>query len=257
LLAEMSEWADAARPAGLPASRTCRYGDDPSHEADLLLPDRAGPHPLAVLLHGGFWRARFTRSLMSALAVDLAVRGWASWNLEYRRVGCGGGVPATLDDVHAGIDALSQVDAPLDLTRVVLIGHSAGGQLALAVASRTVASAVVSLAGVCDLESGARDLIGDRAVVEFMGGAPAQRPDAYALADPLRLLPSGVRVLLIHGDADDRVPVAQSRDYARAAVAAGDRCQLLELAGVEHFAVIDPRTAAWAAVVARLEGLVT
>ena len=251
-LGELADWA--AANGGRP--QTYRYGGAPEQEADLLLPDGPGPHPVAVLLHGGFWRARYDRTLMAALAINLADRGWATWNVEYRRVGNGGGIPATVDDVRAAIDALPGVEAPLDCARLVVIGHSAGGQLSLCVAAQESVAAVVSLAGVCDLKSGLRERIGQDAVREFMAGTPAERPDAYAIADPLALLPSGVNVLLVHGDVDDRVPVEQSRRYARAARAAGDRCELLELAGDDHFALIDPRSRAWAAVATRLEALV-
>jgi dipeptidyl aminopeptidase/acylaminoacyl peptidase len=250
-LAELSEWAAAVGPAPL----THRYGAGPEHEADLRLPAGGGPHPVAVLVHGGFWGARYTRTTMGALAVDLAKRGWASWNVEYRRMGSGGGVPETAHDLRGAIDALADVRPLVDRTRVVLIGHSAGGQLALSVAGLPSVAAVVSLAGVCDLASAARERIGDGAARRFMAGTPEERPAAYALADPIRLLPTGTRTLIVHGDADDRVPVQQSRDYARAARAAGDRCELLELPGVEHFALIDPRTPAWATVAERLEAL--
>jgi acetyl esterase/lipase len=251
LLSELAEWvASAGR-----APETHRYGPGPEHAADLLLPAGDGPHPVAVLLHGGFWRARFTRALMTALAVDLAGRGWASWNVEYRRVGSGGGVPETLDDVRAAIEALAGLDAPLQRTRMAVVGHSAGGQLALCVADMPAISAVVALAGVCDLTAAAQERIGEDATREFMGGPPAERPAAYRMADPLGLVPAGARVLLVHGRADDRVPPEQSRRYARAAAAAGGECELLELAGADHFTPIDPRTAAWGAVAERLEAL--
>lgn len=250
-LGQLADWVAATGRV----PRTYAYGDGPDHVADLLLPDGDGLHRVAVLLHGGFWRARFTKTIMAALAADLAARGWATWNVEYRRVGTGGGVPETLDDVRRAIAELRDVDAPLDLDRSVAIGHSAGGQLALCAAHGTMVAAVVSLAGVCDLESAARERIGNGAALEFTGGPPADRAEAYATADPMGLLPLGVEVLLVHGDADDRVPVQQSRSYERAARAAGDRCELLELPGVDHFALIDPRTAAWAAVAQRLEAL--
>jgi dipeptidyl aminopeptidase/acylaminoacyl peptidase len=247
-LDELAAWATASAPA----QATIRYGPHPAHEADLRLPERDGPHPVALLLHGGFWRARFDRSTTAALAVDLARRGFATVNVEYRRIGADGGIPATLEDVEAAVDALPLVDAPLDRSRVVAVGHSAGGHLALWLAGTRKVAAAVSLAGVCDLAAAAEDGLGEGAAVELAGGLPHERPEAYALADPLRRLPTGVPQLLAHGDLDDRVPVEQSRHYARAAVAAGDRCELLELPGVGHFEPIDPRGAAWPRIAERL-----
>jgi len=247
-----------------------RYGTGPDQAGELWLPD--GPPerrwPVAVLLHGGFWRAQRTLELMRPMAADLALRGMAVWNLEYRRVGGrGGGWPGTLEDVAAGVDALAELTGPwpLDLGRVVAIGHSAGGQLALWAAARpglpagtpgagpaVVPAAVVSLAGVCDLAAAARDGLGEGAAVAFLGATPGEAPDRYALASPLARLPVGARQLLVHGDADGRVPVGQSRAYAAAAAAAGDPVDLLELPGVDHMAVIDPASPAWTATAARL-----
>jgi acetyl esterase/lipase len=248
-LAELQQWAATQGRPGLPIA----YGDDSEQLAELRLPAGDGPHPVAVLLHGGFWRAAFTRSVMDGLAVDLTGRGWATWNVEYRRVGCGGGVPETLEDVRTAISALAAVDIPpIRPTELLVIGHSAGGQLALCAAALPAVTAVVSLAGVCDLRTAARDAIGDGAAVAFCGGTPLQRPDAYALADPLTQLPSAARVLLVHGDADDRVPIEQSRAYRRAA---GPECELLELPGVDHFDLIDPRSDAWARITERIDAL--
>jgi len=253
LQALLSELADLVAAAGV-QPRTHAYGSDPEQVADLLVPPTEGPHPVAVLLHGGFWRARIDRSTMAALAVDLVDRGWATWNVEYRRVGNGGGVPETLDDVRAAIAALADLAEPLDAGRIVIVGHSAGGQLGLCLSDEPAVAAVVSLAGVCDLASAYAEAIGESATGAFMGGGPDDRPDAYALADPLRRVPAGARVLLVHGDADQRVPVSQSRRYARAAAAAGDdRCELVEAPGIDHFALIDPRSATWASTAARLE----
>lgn len=271
LIAELDEWVTArGRPP-----RTVSYGPDAEHEADLLLPADQ-PRGVAVLLHGGFWRARFKRSLMAAIAIDLAARGWASWNVEYRRVGNGGGGDRTLADIGRAIDALvalgepgaTPVDPGATLrkpgatlgearapTDMILIGHSAGGQLALCAAGRPAVGAVVSLAGVCDMVSAAKQAIGDNAVVEFLGATPREDPALYERTDPIQQLPTHKPVLLVHGDADDRVPVGLSRDYFAAAAAAGDGCELLELAGVDHFAVIDPRTATWAEIADRLPAL--
>jgi acetyl esterase/lipase len=219
-----------------------RYGAHPEQWAELRLPERGEPRGVAVVLHGGFWRARFTLATTRAIATDLARRGWATWNVEYRRVGAGGGVPETLEDVAAAVRAL-----PVTASRVVAIGHSAGGQLALWLCRSGLLTGAVSLAGVCDLGEGARLAIGDGAVAAFVGDAD------LALADPMQRLPTGVPQLLVHGDLDDRVPVELSRRYASAARAAGDSCELLELAGVGHFEPIDPRSEAWSRTAAALD----
>lgn len=250
----LAELRTLAAEAG-PAPQAARYGSRPEQVLDLRLPKGRGPHPVALLLHGGFWRARYDRSHVGALAVDLARRGFAAVNVEYRRAGAGGGIPETLEDVEAAAEAVGSLDAPLDRSRIVAIGHSAGGHLTLWLAGTGKVAAAVSLAGVCDLAAAAEDGLGEGAAVELAGGLPAERPDAYAVADPMRRLPTGVPQLLAHGDADDRVPVDQSRRYARAARAAGDRCELLELRGVGHFELIDPRGEAWAEVATRLPAL--
>jgi acetyl esterase/lipase len=227
-----------------------RYGSDPDQVAELLLPRGDGPFPVAVLLHGGFWRAPYTRALMDGMAVALADRGWASWNVEYRR-GAGRGLTA-LQDVETAIAALPRSGSPLDLERLVLVGHSAGGHLALCAARAAQASLVVSLAGVCDLSTAAAEHLGNDAVCEFIGATPAEAPGESAQLDPIASLPSSARVLLVHGDVDDRVPISQSRRYLEAARGAGDDCELLELPGVDHLVLIDPRTPAFDAWVSRL-----
>jgi acetyl esterase/lipase len=239
-----------------------RYGPGPEQWGELWLPDPGAggaPPPLAVLVHGGFWRAPRTCALLRPLAAALARDGWAAWNLEYRRVGQpGAGWPGTCEDVAAGVHAVAGLAGAhrLDLDRVLLVGHSAGGQLALLAAARPGAAsrarAVVSLAGVVDLVDGARAGIGEGAVAAFLGATPDQAPERYAAASPLARLPLGLRQLLVHGDADPRVPVDQSRRYVAAATAAGDPAELLELPGVDHMALIDPTSPAWRRVAARL-----
>ena len=199
-----------------------------------------------MIIHGGYWRARYGRRPSRAIAADLARRGVAAWNIEYRRLGRGqrGGWPATFDDVAAAIDHLGKLDDPrLDLRSVTAVGHSAGGQLALWAASRrdfaVPVRRVVAQAAVCDLAAA-----GEPAHA-LMGGTPSAVPDRYAEADPMRLLPLGVPVLLVHGADDETVPVARSRRYLEAARSAGDAVELIEPSPGGHRAHIDPRSAAW------------
>ena len=240
------------------------YGDDAQQFGELYLPDGPGPHPVVILIHGGFWRAPYDLTLMSGLAQDLARRGIAAWNIEYRRVGdAGGGWPGTLQDVAHAADYLHTVAATyaLDLHRVVPIGHSAGGQLAFWLAGRPLMAAdsplaalatsplnyagAVSLAGALDLEHTWRLNLGKGAAAEFLGGAPREVPERYAAASPAALLPLGVPQVLLHGTSDDRVLLEVSQAYARKARAAGDPVTLIELPGADHFVLIDPTSAAW------------
>lgn len=251
-LADLAAWVrEAQHPVEAYA-----FGSHSEQVADLRLPLSGLAHSVAVILHGGFWRSHFTRASTEALAVDLARRGYATWNVEYRRVGCGGGIPETLADVHAALRRLDTIEAPIERSRCVVVGHSAGGQLALLAAGMGAVSAVVSLGGVCDLAAAARAGLGDGAAIEFARGTPEERPEAYDSADPVRRLPVGIPVLLVHGDADDRVPIEHSRRYARLAQALGDPCELVELGGVGHFELIDPRTEAWAESARLLDALV-
>jgi acetyl esterase/lipase len=223
---------------------------------------------VAVLIHGGFWRARYGLRLEDLLVSDLAARGWAVWNLEYRRLGLRsrGGWPATFEDVAAGIDHLGKLDEPLDLAHVVGIGHSAGGQLALWAAARrdlpegapgadpsVRLAGAVAQGGVVDLREAARLGLSRRAAEKLLGGSPIRQPARYDLASPLERLPLGVPQLLVHGDADDVVPIALARGYADRARYGGDPCELVELAGCGHDEHLDPGSRAWATVVGWLE----
>jgi acetyl esterase/lipase len=235
------------------------YGDKRSQFGELYLPDSdsrpPGPFPVAVVIHGGFWRDRYGRKLMRPLCADLVARGWAAWNLEYRRLGhlSGGGWPATFDDLGAGIDHLRLLTAPLDLTRVVTIGHSAGGHLAALAATRpgpsVLVTGVVAQAGVLDLERAWDWQLSNGVVEQLLGGAPAQVPDRYAAASPAARLPLGVPVLLTHGGKDDIVPPAMSESFHAAARSAGDECELVLLPGEDHFGHLDPANPLWTAVV--------
>ena len=246
------------------------YGDDPSQWGELHRPD--GPsRGVVVVVHGGFWRARYDAALGALLAADLAARGFTAWNLEYRRVGDGsgdqtgggGGWPTTCDDVAAGTDRLAALD--VDLTGpVVTLGHSAGGHLATWLASRhrherwrparVRPTAVVAQAGVLDLRRAHEEGLGSGAVAAFLGGPPGAGSE---LADPQRLLPLDVPVLCVHGRDDDVVPPHYSQAYVEAARVAGARADVLEVEG-DHMTVIDPTSAAWEQTVAVLvTGLVS
>ena len=240
------------RPAP-PPDVVLRYGDHPDHVIDLRLPDTQ-TGPLVVFLHGGFWRAAYDRSHTGPLAADLAARGYPVACPEYRRVGQpGGGWPGTLDDVEAALAALPDLARPhADPAGAILAGHSAGGHLALLNAHTPGLARVVALAPVADLAEGYRTAIGAGAVEALLGGGPHTVPRHFDRADPARRGPLPVPTVIIHGDADDSVPVANSAGYA--ASVGGDLCLIQVLSGVDHFAVIDPLSTAWPHVVTALAG---
>jgi acetyl esterase/lipase len=239
---DLHAWA-FARSA--PASTTT-YGEHPDQVVDLYGAEgRDGT--LVLVLHGGFWRAGFTRRNTVALAVALAEAGWASANVEYRRLGPGEYRPL-LDDVHRARERIGSFE------RIVAVGHSAGAQLALWLAAERAVDAAVALGGVCDLGAAAADGLGGNAVVEFLGGSPVEVPDAYREVDPAARVPLGARQVIVHGVDDDRVPVDHARRYVELASAAGDDCRLVEVDG-DHFAPIDPRSTAWPAVLAVVASL--
>lgn len=239
------------------------YGPDRATFGELTLPPGAGPAPVVVVVHGGFWRQAFGLELGRPLAADLANAGLAAWNVEYRRIGGGGGWPATFDDVAAAVDALAgpaqeAAGGRLDLDRVVAVGHSAGGHLAAWLAARPGLPAgapgagprvrlrgALSQAGVLDLVDAAQTGVGASAVTDLLGGTPAGVPDRYALASPAALVPLGVPVVCVHGTADVNVPLRQSERFVAAAEAAGDPAELVVLPGADHFAVIETHTEAW------------
>ena len=236
------------RPARKP-DVSLRYGNLPEQALDVHLPDQPGPAPAVVLLHGGFWRAGYDRTHTRPLAEALAGEGFVVITPEYRRVGGGGGWPTTFDDVRAALAHVKDVPSALP-GRVAgdqpcLLGHSAGGHLALWAALQPGVPAVrriVALAPVADLYEAYRRGLGDGAVAELMGGAPATCQDAYRQADAARLLPTSVPVTVVHGALDDRVPVDLSR---RLPVE-----EYIELPDVEHFGLIDPLSSAWPTVLA-------
>jgi acetyl esterase/lipase len=233
---------------------TYRYGEEHDHRADLRLPETGGPHPLVVLVHGGGWKHRWTRDLMAPIAVDLAKHGCATWNVEYRRVGGGGGWPTTFDDLRMAINALTQIEEAglFDLDRVCFLGHSSGGQLALWAASDTETlvrpSQVVAIAPITDLvEASRRQLIGGENIAAgLLGGTHEEVPERYAAVSPRANLPLGVDLLLVQG-LNDYIPdlVDLNRSYAIAARAAGDEVEHAELPDADHLSPIEPASAAW------------
>ncbi|SEU35262.1 alpha/beta hydrolase family protein [Stigmatella erecta] len=240
------------------------YGSGEHHFGELRLPAGPGPHPTVLVVHGGFWRARYGLEHVGHLCADLARRGFATWSLEYRRVGHpGGGWPGTLEDVVQGAAHLRTLARtwPLDLNQVVGLGHSAGGHLILCLAARhrdtglPPLRGVVPLAAVSDVVRVQELGLGSGIVETFFGGTPAQVPGHYQRGSPLALAPLGVRQILLHGALDDIVPLALSERYQAHAAALGDDVRLITLPQAAHFEVINPRAPEWEQVVEALRAL--
>jgi acetyl esterase/lipase len=227
-----------------------RYGDEhPSQFAELQLPS-GSPRATVVLLHGGYWMAGAGLEQMDPMVGRLTELGFATWNVEYRRTGAGGGFPHTFTDVAAAMDRLAGTDLPEGLAdNVVVAGHSAGGHLAAWVASRTARTpggapevrprGAISLAGILDLVL-AGTVAGSRSpVAAFMGGAPSAVPERYALADPAQLVPAPCPVWAVSAEDDLVVPPEQSERYVARATAAGGRAERVVVPG-DHYSVIRP-----------------
>jgi acetyl esterase/lipase len=258
------EFRRTASAAGL-RHVSLRYGGHSEQTVDLLCRPDAGHRPLIVVVHGGFWRQEYDRGHTAPQCAALAGEGYVVAAIEYRRVGGGGGWPTTFTDLAAGLDALPglvEESAPglVDPDRTVLMGHSAGGHLALWAASRhrlppgapghraspPPISGAVSLAGVASLEWAVAADLGNGAVEAFLGAAPEDDPEhRYACADPVRLLPTGIRTICVHGGLDEDVPVDCAAHYVAAACEVGDPAELRILDWEEHFAVINPESRAW------------
>lgn len=244
-----------------PADLRISYGAHPLQFGELRLPTGPGPYPLAIVVHGGFWRAHYDLAHAGHECAALTAAGIATWNVEYRRLGNGGGWPVTFQDVAAASDYVRQlaIDYPVDLSRVITVGHSAGGQLALWLAGRRrlpkdaplwlpnplQLRAAISLAGVVDLRRAWELQLGDAVVLELLGGSPDEVSERYAATSPAELLPLGISQWLIHGTRDDPVPFEFSEQYWEAASAVGDAATLVTLAGAGHFEPIDPRSTEW------------
>lgn len=225
------------------------WGKGVSQFGDLRVAKGKGPHPVVIYIHGGFWRAAFDLTHAGHVCAALTQARYATWNLEYRRIGePGGGWPGTMDDVLAGAQYLPKLAGKynLDLDRVVAAGHSAGGQLALWLAAQQKISllGVASLAGVCDLRRAWELKLSDNVVEQFLGGTPKQVPKHYDLASPIELLPMKTPQRLLHGTADANVPFEMSERFARKS----KNAKLIKLEGAGHFELIDPRAREWPTV---------
>lgn len=226
-----------------------QYGRDGNQFGELRVPAGQKLHPVIVFLHGGFWRSRYDLSHTGHLCVALVGAGWATWSLEYRRLGqAGGGWPGTLDDVRQGASHLEKIAGPyeLDLSCVVAVGHSAGGQLALWLAGQPDVSllGVVALAAVSDLRSAWSLGLSDGVVAQFLGGTPDEFPDRYASCSPAELLPLHTPQRLVHGTEDHVVPFSMSERFVRIS----KNGRLIALHGAGHHEVIDPRSKEWPVV---------
>jgi acetyl esterase/lipase len=228
------------------------YGTDQFQFGELRLPSGDGPFPAAIVIHGGFWRSKYDLEYIQPVCDALANVGIASWNIEYRRIGNpGGGFPGTLDDVALAGDYFTSITSrfKLDSTRVIAIGHSAGGHLALWLASqKKILTGAISLAGVVDLRRGWELKLSNNIVGEFLGGSPDEVPERYASASPIERLPVGIPQRLFHGTADASVPLEISERYVQAARSRGDDATLIVLPDASHFDPVDPRTEQFAQV---------
>lgn len=230
------------------ADKRISYGSDPNQFIDLRLPKAKGRNPVAICLHGGYWRAKYDLEYMGHACAALSAHGMATANVEYRRVGNpGGGWPGTFADIRLAYQFVTQKAGQygLDAGRVAVIGHSAGGQLALCLAGHENGlAAAISLAGVVDLQRAYELHLSNDAVAEFLGGTPAEVPEHYREADPMKLTIQ-VPQSLIYGSMDDAVPPALSKEYVSTKRKSGEDVRPLEITGAGHFEIVDPRAAPW------------
>ena len=265
-----------ALPGSAPDRRVA-YGADSSQYGELRVPSGAGPHPVAVLIHGGCFKAAYANLReLGAMADSLKALGIATWNVEYRRLGQpGGGWPETHRDVGRAVDHLRSLATThaLDLGRVVVVGHSAGGHLALWAAARgrlpktsalyaanpLPVRGVVDLAGPVDVSAnieGYQAQCRDSVITSLLGGMPTAVPERYADASSPALLPLGIPQMIVLGEHEDFVPRPLAEAYVRTAARAGDAARLIVIAGMGHFELAMPNTPAWPTVAGVIRSLV-
>lgn len=253
--------ADVVKFENPPADARIQYGDDPLQFGDLRVPPGDGPHPVAIFIHGGCWLAKYGIEHSGKLTAALARSGIATWSLEYRRVGdAGGGWPGTFQDIGRGADHLRSIaeEYRLDLDRVIVMGHSAGGHLALWLAARPGLPAeapfssrdpldlrgVLALAPAPDLEFLHEEEVCGHVIDKLMGGSPEQFPDRYRWGDPGQMASGGVRQVLIIGKYDDDW-APSGRRYFRVARERGDDIRMVDATESGHFEMIDPDSTTW------------
>lgn len=267
-------WQEIAALPVPPADKTIAYGPDSLQFGELRLPQGNGRFPVVVVVHGGCWLSAYDRQYMAHLSERLTQAGYATWNLEFRRVGdAGGGWPGTFLDVARGTDYLRELAKtyPLDPKNVVVIGHSAGGHLALWLAARhnlpqnsplytkkpLMLRGVVSLAGIPDLASySQQEGSCNAAVPELMGGMPKEQAARYAEASPTALLPLRIPARLLQGALDPIVPVSQSQNFAAQAIAKGDDAALILIEQAGHFDLVAPHSPVFQKVVHTVQELI-
>jgi acetyl esterase/lipase len=265
--ADPESFADLLGRGAPVATKKIAYGSDPDQFAELWLPAGRGPFPTVVMIHGGCWQESLPGVvLMSYLAEDMRKQGYAVWNIEYRRLGAkGAGYPGTFLDIASGVDYLRQIHQMynLDISHPFIIGHSAGGQLALWVAARSKFKstslfysanpfsfqAVITLAGINDLrayrDNGPMACGGPGTIDQLIGAANRSNEDPYLNTSPAAMLPLKVQQVIISGAQDPIVPSHFGRDYAALAKASGDDVRVVEIENAGHFELIDPQSDAW------------
>ncbi len=263
---KLVSWAEIANMP-LPApDHIIKYGPDSLQFGELRLPQGKGPFPVVVVVHGGCWLAAYNLHYMAHVSDALTKAGYATWNIEFRRVGdAGGGYPGTFLDVAKATDYVRDLAKtyPVNARKVAVIGHSAGGHLALWLAARKDLSrkselytrkplklkGVVALAGIPDLATYSLDKGScNTAVPKLMGGMPTEQEMRYADASPAQLLPKRVPQRLVQGTLDPIVPVSQSQQYADASKAKGNDTKVLLVPNSGHFDLVAPHAPAWATV---------
>jgi len=260
-----------------PPDQRVAYGADASQYGELRVPAGPGPHPVAILIHGGCFKAAYaTLRDLSPMGDALKEMGVASWNIEYRRLGePGGGWPGTYLDVGRAVDHVRELadKYPLDLRRVVVVGHSAGGHLAMWAAARArmpkgsdlhvtaplPVRGVLDLAGPVDLTANIRGYEGlcrDTVITDLLGGTPGTVPDRYEQASAINLLPLGIPQVLLIGSHEEFVPRPIAETYVRTARMAGDPVQLIVVPDVGHFEIASPSATPWPRVASAIRSLV-